>query len=80
MLEAIEDYKRGWPGRPPGWAANGPVRHLYRADLLLKQVRGPQLHTLTPDPPSSGQATTIWVPHDSGVDPPPGTITQARRK
>jgi hypothetical protein len=29
--------------------------------------------------PSSGQATTIWVPHDSGVDPPPGTITQARR-
>ena len=35
---------------------------------------------LTPGPPGSGQATTIWIPHDPGIDPPPSAITQARRK
>jgi hypothetical protein len=56
------------------------VSYLHRADILLIHLRGLQPHALTPDPPSSGQATTIWVPHDPGVDPPLGTITQARRK
>jgi len=56
-----------------------PVRHLHRAGIPLKHLRGLQPHALTPGPPSSGQATTIWIPHDPGVDPPPGTITQARR-
>jgi hypothetical protein len=35
------------------------VRHLHRTDILLKQVRGFQPHTLSPGPPSSGQATAI---------------------
>jgi len=38
-----------------------------------------QPHALSPGPRSSGQATTIWVPHNPGVDPPPSAITQARR-
>jgi hypothetical protein len=55
------------------------MRYLHRADILLKHACGLQPHALTPGPPSSGQATTIWVPHNPGVDPPPGAITQARR-
>jgi hypothetical protein len=55
------------------------MRHLHRADIVLKHPRGLQPHILTPDPSSSGQATTIWVPHTTGVDPTPQTITQARR-
>jgi len=39
-----------------------------------------QPHALTPTPPSSGQATTIWVPHDPGIALPSDAITQARRK
>jgi hypothetical protein len=55
------------------------MRHLHRADIVLKHPRGLLPHALPPDPSSSGQATTIWVPHTSGVDPPPGAFTQARR-
>ena len=57
-----------------------PVRDLHRAGILLIHLHGPQSHALTPGPLSNGQATTIWVPHDPGVDPPPGAIPQARRK
>jgi hypothetical protein len=39
-----------------------PVRHLHRADIVLIHLRGLQPHALTPGPPSSGQATTIWIP------------------
>ena len=55
------------------------MRHLHRADIVLIHPRGLQPHALTPDLSGSGQATTSWVPHTSGVDPPPGAITQARR-
>jgi len=39
------------------------MRHLHQADIVLIQPHGLQPHILTPDPSSSGQATTIWVPH-----------------
>jgi hypothetical protein len=55
------------------------VRHLHRAGILLKHLCGLQPHALTPGLRRSGQATTIGIPDDPGVDPPPGTITQTRR-
>jgi hypothetical protein len=73
----------GTPAPPPLIGRLGtdpqPVRYPHRADTLLIHPYGLQPHLLTPGPPSSGQATTIWVPHTPGVDPPPGAITQARR-
>jgi len=55
------------------------MRYLHRLHVLLKQLRGLLPHLLTPRPPSSGQATTIGIPHDSGLEQPPPKITQARR-
>jgi hypothetical protein len=57
-----------------------PVRDLHQADILLIHLRGPQPHALTPGPLSSGQATTIGVPHDPGAGPPLGAIPQPRRQ
>jgi hypothetical protein len=79
--------KRSFAARPPApppligrlRADPQPVRDLHRAEILLMHLHGTQPHVLTPGPPSSGQASTIWVSHDPGVDPPPSAITQARR-
>src|SRR5262245_16494673 len=73
----------GTPAPPPLIGRLGtdpqPLRDLHRADIVLIHSRGLQPHALTPGPPSSGRATTIWVPHISRRSPPPGAITQARR-
>jgi len=55
------------------------MRHLHWRHVLLKQLCGLQPHPLTPGPPSGGQATTIGISHNPGIDPLPAAITQARR-
>jgi hypothetical protein len=47
---------------------------LHRADIVFIHLRSLQPHALAPGQSSSGQATTIWVPHDPGVDPPDGRV------
>ena len=60
-------------GTPGAGAPPAPHRHPAQTGARL-----PAAHPLA-WPPSSGQATTIWVPHDPGAGPPPGPIMQARR-
>ena len=54
-------------------------RDLHRVDVLLNHLRGLQPHALTAGPSLSGQAATIGIPHNSGLNPPAAPITQARR-
>ena len=56
-----------------------PPRHLRRLHPFREPVRGLQPYVLTPDPPSSGQATTIRIPHNTAIAPPAATVTTTRR-
>jgi hypothetical protein len=55
------------------------MSHLHRLNIVLKHRRSRQPDPFPPRPPRSGQATTIGISHDPGVDRPPAAITQARR-
>ena len=54
-----------------------PVGNMHRADSLLIHLRPTAARSHPLDPPGSGQATTIRVPHDPGV-PRRQTRSQAR--
>ena len=47
--------------------------------VLLEHLRGLKPHLLPAGPAPRGQPATIRIPHDTGLNPPPPPVTQARR-